>query len=1595
MVGLHLAKFMDTFEESVVMPTYLVAFVVSEMDYTERRDNQAVYATPAHIADGRAEYGLQMGIEILEAMTDFTDIAYPLPKMDQIGIPDGWFAAGAMENWGLVTYRERYILYKEGLSTSSEKQSVVSIIAHEYGHQWFGNLVSPLWWDYIWLNEGFATYFEHYATEQVEPGMQMMDQFVTLCNQYAMESDSLPSVRAMVHHAETPREISSLFDRIAYEKSGAVIRMMEHFLTTDIFKRGLNIYLTQMEYGAAEPSDLWNGLQAAVDQLDPDILGDRSVEDIMETWNRQAGFPVIDVSRNNDGKIVLEQSRFFRDTNVDSTGSKWTVPINYATTSNPNFDDTGATLWLTEATQTTDIEIGEYEGIILNKQSTGYYRVNYGDLWEPIIYYMSTDNYNNIHKLSRSQLYDDALNLARSGRISYNITMDLIGCLQRETEYVPLYSFFRGLTFLHPYLVNTGRRYDYFKEFMRDSLQAAYEKVTEQNLDHPTRLNRINVLTWLCRFDHEECINSLHEELVNLNGGADPDMQTLVYCSGLIKDEDSESKWMFLYNRYNGNEAESLEKSRILSALGCTGSVTQLNRWLDIIFGIDQELQIANSARNTAFSAIVGAHKFGLDTTLNYFLENFASISTSNYTDSALATLANRLSTVEQLQQIEGLFESLTDQLQTQFNSAFASARDTIQTNIDNSDRYTGDIQLWLDDYIGVGYRLPDDTKPISYDIILEPDFETFEFLGEVTITIQVYTVTNTITLHSNDIVVDSITVKESNGVDDLSVSRFRLEPEYHLLLIRMQEDLRSGQTLEVNIKYKGFLREDNAGFYRASYEENGETKWFGTTQFESTSARRAFPCYDEPALKATFTIHMIRDETYNTISNMDLLSSTDLGNGKFMDTFEESVVMPTYLVAFVVSEMDSTERRDNQAVYATPAHIADGRAEYGLEMGIEILKVMTDFTDIAYPLPKMDQIGIPDGWFAAGAMENWGLVTYRERYILYKEGLSTSSEKQSVVSIIAHEYGHQWFGNLVSPLWWDYIWLNEGFATYFEHYATEQVEPGMQMMDQFVTLCNQYAMESDSLPSVRAMVHHAETPREISSLFDRIAYEKSGAVIRMMEHFLTTEIFKRGLNMYLTQLQYNAAQASDLWEALQAAVDQLDPDILGDRSVEDIMETWNSQAGFPVIDVSRNSNGNIILRQSRFYRDSATDPTNSRWIVPINYATTSDPNFDDTGATLWLTEATQTTDIEIAENEGIILNKQSTGYYRVNYGDLWRPIIDYMSTDNYSSIHKLSRSQLYDDALNLARSGRISYNITMDLIGCLQRETEYVPLYSFFRGLTFLYPYLVNTGERFDYFKEFMRETLQAAYEKVTEENLDHPARLNRINVLTWLCRFDHEQCINSLHEELVNLDGGADPDMQTLVYCSGLIKDEDSESKWMFLYERYNGNEAESLEKARILSALGCTGSETQLNRWLDTIFDIDEELTIPSTSRSTAFSAIISGHKFGLDTTFNYILDNFDKISTSSFTGTALQSLAARLTTAEQLERLQDLFDSLTSELQTTFNSSFVTALNTIQNNVDISEKYVGDIQLWLDEHSNAFVFGISLSLLLATLLMHLLR
>ena len=326
-------------------------------------------------------------------------------------------------------------------------------------------------------------------------------------------------------------------------------------------------------------------------------------------------------------------------------------------------------------------------------------------------------------------------------------------------------------------------------------------------------------------------------------------------------------------------------------------------------------------------------------------------------------------------------------------------------------------------------------------------------------------------------------------------------------------------------------------GFYRSSYKDkDGSTKYLATTQMEPTDARRAFPCFDEPALKAKFTITLIADKHLTCLSNMDVASEKDVdskyGKGKRAVTFNETPLMSTYLLAFVIGELNVIETNTFRVpvrVYA-PSNEDIEHGRFSLELAAKTLKFYEEVFDSKFPLPKMDMIAIPD--FSAGAMENWGLVTYRIVDLLLDEKTSGASKKQRVAEVVQHELAHQWFGNLVTMDFWDGLWLNEGFATWMSWYSCNVFYPDWKVWETYVIDNLHMALSLDSLRSshpIEVPVYRAD---EINQIFDHISYAKGSCVLRMISKFLGEETFMEGIRRYLKKHAYGNTETSDLWAA-------------------------------------------------------------------------------------------------------------------------------------------------------------------------------------------------------------------------------------------------------------------------------------------------------------------------------------------------------------------------------------------------------------------------------------------------------------------------------
>jgi puromycin-sensitive aminopeptidase len=557
-------------------------------------------------------------------------------------------------------------------------------------------------------------------------------------------------------------------------------------------------------------------------------------------------------------------------------------------------------------------------------------------------------------------------------------------------------------------------------------------------------------------------------------------------------------------------------------------------------------------------------------------------------------------------------------------------------------------------------YRLPANVTPERYDLILTPDLKAFTFAGSETVAISVHEATTEVVLNALELEIESATAERASKS---LTAQIELEP------LRERARLRFGEALEtgawtLRIKFRGILNDKLHGFYRSQYTDAaGKLQTVATTQFEATDARRAIPCWDEPALKAVFGVTLIIDDDLTALSNAGIKSERKLGNGKKETVFKDTIRMSTYLLAFIIGEFEATAPVDA----GTPlrvVHVPGKRALTGWaeQIGAYSLKFFADYYGIPYPGDKLDLIAIPD--FAAGAMENLGAITFRETALLADDRTASRAELERIADVVSHENAHMWFGDLVTMRWWNGIWLNEAFATFMEMLAVDAWKPNWKRWESF-GVSRGAAMAIDALKSTRSIEYTVLSPEDCRSMFDVLTYEKGAAVLRMLEQFLGAEVFRKGISAYLKKHQYNNTETGDLWDALETASGQ---------PVRSMMDTWIFQQGFPVVSAAPTTDGlGLKITQRRFFFAPPENPGPQLWHVPVMVRARTDQGL----AThkLLLTEAETTLQLP-GKLEWALLNEGGHGFYRVRYS----PEVLAALTKNLSTLKPIERFGLVSD---------------------------------------------------------------------------------------------------------------------------------------------------------------------------------------------------------------------------------------------------------------------------------------------------------------------------
>ncbi|MCC7106507.1 MAG: M1 family metallopeptidase, partial [Chloroflexi bacterium] len=494
--------------------------------------------------------------------------------------------------------------------------------------------------------------------------------------------------------------------------------------------------------------------------------------------------------------------------------------------------------------------------------------------------------------------------------------------------------------------------------------------------------------------------------------------------------------------------------------------------------------------------------------------------------------------------------------------------------------------------------------------------------------------------------------------------------------------------TLE--LRFTGTLNDKLSGFYRSTYRDAaGQEKVLACTQFESTDARKAFPCWDEPDLKAVFKIALVVDQHLAAISNAAMVSETPLPDGKKRVEFAETMKMATYLVACIVGELDATKTVD---VDGTPLRVifVPGKrklADFGLQIGAFALRYFSSYYGIPYPGGKLDLLAIPD--FAAGAMENLGCVTFRETALLVDLETASRAELERVADVVAHEIAHMWFGDLVTMQWWNGLWLNEAFATFMEMLAVDAFRPQWERWTSFA-VSRAAAMQTDGLNSTRSIEFPVRLPEEAAGMFDILTYEKGGAVLRMLEQYLGPEVFRQGISHYLTKHAYANAETTDLWDAIEETSGQ---------PTRRIMDSWIFQPGHPLVSVERDGDA-LRLSQAPFRYLPPEQPLSLQWDVPVGLRLRT-PGGDVEQKVLL--EGPSTSVSLPSGTEWVVANAGGHGFFRVRYDtellQKLQPVV--------AELAPLERFGLVSDTWASVQAGRSPLADFLDLARLFRDETD------------------------------------------------------------------------------------------------------------------------------------------------------------------------------------------------------------------------------------------------------------------------------------------------
>ncbi|XP_054725813.1 aminopeptidase N [Anastrepha obliqua] len=899
-----------------------------------------------------------------------------------------------------------------------------------------------------------------------------------------------------------------------------------------------------------------------------------------------------------------------------------------------------------------------------------------------------------------------------------------------------------------------------------------------------------------------------------------------------------------------------------------------------------------------------------------------------------------------------------------------------------------------------LSYRLGTDVLPDAYDIWLKPYLlptdgaRRFTFDGEVNIKLHpTQSGTREIILHKNLINITHAWLYNNNNTSRttqlIRSDELAFDEITNKLTIRLREELILNNNYTLHFKYSGKIRDGLQGFFRLNYTDSaGNEKWIGVTQSQRIDARTIFPCFDEPAFKATFTLQISRPTQYNTVFNTELLDSTPDGDERFLDRFAATPPMSTYLVAFIVSEFVKHGSDDLKFITRTEY---ENKTEFAYQVAERSIKAYGEYTQQPYKelgLRIMQKAGSPK--FPHNGMENWGLVIYSDNVLVIEPGYTDGwSNKEYTLTIVVHETAHMWFGNSVTFAWWSYFWLNEAFARYYQYFMAHKLHPEYHLDQQFVVNQVHMIFGIDAVNSTQPLTSpeaQIQSPIEIGYKFSSLAYAKGASILRMIANLMGVDNFDMAIRAYLKEFHLKNTVPADLFKHLKhywPSTPRFD--------LDQFLYDWTEQVGFPVLFVNINADRTMQLTQRRFLLDRNDGSNDSlSYTIPITYATDAEPDFNNLTARFFLPKSIRLFVYIEKPFKWVIFNLQQSNYYRVFYDNTTLFQIQIaLLTPQHSGIPPTNRAQLIDDLFNFARVAMLDYETVFRFLEYLANETEYLPWYAMFSSLPRVSQRLTLQQQK--PFVTYLNDIMAQVYEHLgfTGSNFTVLDIYNRNKVISWACKYHLFDCgrkAQQVFDAFQKSGNKPTPDFRETLYCSAT---RDGNFTYYQTLNNWFYNEKMLSEKQKLFRAMGCT------LRFYKYHYDNILRGNISSEYAVMGITPMYAENPENVDVVFTMVTDTIERLAERldgwSNVATVISDIANYFTTQEQ-KKLLDNFIVKKGSLFGSSISKLHDAVSTVEMNLKWAQERLPKLLSYLESRNAVAINSLTTVLLICLSLVH---